>query len=294
MKAQIHSLIFVFLMLPVVKAQDISSNPVLDVEFDADYFAYGSEGKFGVIVLTGSGGGKANDTAGRIAAMGYDVLSVAYFDRAGSAIVPETLELIPLEYFSAPKKWLMERPKTRSDGVILYGLSKGAELALVLASFDDQYRTVVALAPSHVVWQGNPKDFSNIMSSPSSWSRQDKGLPFVPYISIEERDRLGFSNRHEASLSNGAAVENARIRVENINGPILLLSGDMDKNWPSSRMGTEICETVNTAGNASCNHIIYKAGDHLLSDYEPEYFGEVFQFLSSISTLPLHDERPNN
>ncbi|MBT6210887.1 MAG: hypothetical protein HOI35_12820 [Woeseia sp.] len=81
-----------------------------------------------------------------------------------SDLVPETLELISLEYFDAPKKWLMERSHTRGDGCSIYGLAKGAELALVLASHDSDYKAVVALAPSHVVGQGIPKNFSNLGS----------------------------------------------------------------------------------------------------------------------------------
>jgi esterase/lipase len=271
-----------------VEAQNAEPAPVSGVRFDANFFASGSYGKYGVIVLTGSNGGKADDTARLIANMGFDVLSLAYFDRAGSTLVPETLEMIPLEYFDAPKKWLMARNNTRDDGVIIYGLSKGAELALVLASHDIDYKAVVALAPSHVVWQGNPKNFADIMSSPSSWSLKGEPLPFVPYVSNEEKERMGFTNRHAASLTNREAVKRALIGVENINAPILLMSGGMDAMWPASKMGAEICLTVNSSRhNASCEHLIYEDGDHLLSNYQAESFAAVDRFLQSIhSTLP--------
>ena len=124
MKTQFILFLSLVLLLPASLAQDIQSSPVVGVDFDADFYDYGSADNYGVIVLTGSGGGKADYTATQIAAMGYDVLSLAYFDRSGSDVVPDTLELIPLEYFEAPKKWLMDRPNTRGDGVILYGLSK--------------------------------------------------------------------------------------------------------------------------------------------------------------------------
>ena len=97
-------IVFLALALPTVQAQNTEPTLVTDVSFDADHFASENSGRYGVIVLTGSEGGKANDTARLIAEMGYDVLSLAYFDRAGSAHVPETLEMIPLEYFDAPKK----------------------------------------------------------------------------------------------------------------------------------------------------------------------------------------------
>ncbi len=280
-----YVLIFLLaLVQPRVQAQDTKPAVVTDVGFDADHFASESSGRYGVIVLTGSGGGKANDTARLIAEMGHEVLSLAYFDRDGSALVPETLEMIPLEYFDAPKKWLMERSNTRNDGVVIYGLSKGAELALVLASHDKDYKAVIALAPSHVVWQGNPKSFSDLMSSPSSWSWKGQPLPFVPYVSNEQKESMGFTNRHAASLTNKVAVERALISVENIDAPILLLSGGMDANWPASKMGTEICSTVNsTHDDKLCTHLIYEEGDHLLSNYQSETLDAVAQFLQSVS-----------
>jgi uncharacterized protein len=264
-------IILACLINSVAQAQDA----VVDVNFDGDYFAGGCDNKPGVIVLTGSGGGKANDTAERIADMGHNVLSLSYFDRSGSDHVPETLELIPLEYFDAPKKWLAER----SDGVILYGLSKGAELALTLASHDADYWAVIALAPSKVVWQGNPKDFSKLMESPSSWSKDGEGIAFVPYISRDEQKKLGIDNRHAASLTNEAAVRDARIRVENIKVPMLLLSGGQDQSWPATEMANEVCAT---AGD-NCEHISFPEGDHLLSKYEVTYFAEVARFLNQFS-----------
>ncbi len=244
------------------------------VKFNGDYFEGGSPDKPGIIILGGSDGGKYSDRAMKIADMGYNVLALEYFNRSGADNVPETLELIPLEYFEEPKRWLA----LRNNGVILYGLSKGAELALVLASYDNEYKAVVALAPSKVVWQGNPKDFSKIMESPSSWSKDGEGLPFVPYISREEQQRLGFDNRHAASLTNVRAVEQARIDVQNIHMPVLLLSGGKDKSWPATEMAEEICSNI--GGN--CTHINYPDGDHLLTNYEVTVLAEIRKFLRGL------------
>ena len=48
--------------------------------------------------------------------------------------------MIPLEYFDAPKKWLKDRLETRNNGVIVIGVSKGAELSLLLASNNQDYK----------------------------------------------------------------------------------------------------------------------------------------------------------
>ncbi len=247
---------------------------VQGVKFNGDYYAGGGLDKPGIIVLGGSDGGKYNDRAQKIADLGYNVLALAYFDRSGADHVPETLELVPLEYFEAPKRWL----EARSNGVVLYGLSKGAELALVLASHVQGYKAVIALAPSMVVWQGNPKDFSRIMESPSSWSKDGKGLPFVSYISRVEQQRLGYDNRHEASLTNKQAVEAALINVNKIEVPMLLLSGGQDKSWPAADMAEVVCSHA----GGECNHITYAEGDHLLTNYDVTVLAEVRKFLSSL------------
>lgn len=261
-------------MLGLCSASAQAQEIVEDVEFDAEYYDSGDADQYGIIVLTGSGGGKANETSAHLAALGYNVLALSYFDRDGSPIVPKTLELISLEYLEAPRRWLA----TRTKGVVLYGLSKGAEFALAAASYDDDYIALIALAPSKAVWQGIPEDFSTIATAPSSWSRNGEGLSFVPYISKEEQEKTGLDNRHQASLTNVSAVEKALIKVENISIPILLLSGGKDKSWPSTSMGNDICAS---AGD-NCTHINYPEGDHLLSEFTVTMFEEVHKFIQSI------------
>ena len=214
------------LMLGIFTASAQAQEVVEGVDFDADYYDSGNADQYGIIVLTGSAGGKANDTSASLAALGYNVLSLSYFDWDGAAKVPKTLEMIPLEYLEAPRQWLAERTK----GVVLYGLSKGAEFALAATSYDDDYIAVVALAPSKVVWQGIPEDFSTVATAPSSWSRNGSGLAFVPYLSKEEQAATGLDNRHQASMTSEMSVEKATIKVENISVPILLLSGGADKS----------------------------------------------------------------
>jgi len=122
------------------------------------------------------------------------------------------------------------------------------------------------------------------MSSPSSWSWNGEPLPFVPYVSNEEKESMGFTNRHAASLTNKVAVEKALIGVENIDGPILLLSGGMDASWPATEMGPAICSVVNASNSEkSCTLLTYAEGDHLLTGYESETLDAVAEFLQSVS-----------
>jgi len=64
----------------------------------ATFFDHLSGPRPGVIIVSGSGGGLAEDQPALLASRGYAVLSLGYFGMEG---VPEDLTNIPLEYFGA-------------------------------------------------------------------------------------------------------------------------------------------------------------------------------------------------
>jgi len=243
---------------------------VKNSSFDADYYPGGDSTKHGIIILNGSGGKKWTSMAQRLAHHGYSVLALSYFNRGtDNGIVPDSLEMVPLEYFDAPKAWLKKQIETSNDGVILIGLSKGAELALVLSAHDSDYSGVIGLSPSTVVWAGIPKKMSTIMSAPSSWSYKGQGLPFVPYVTMSNLLKTGLkdktSDRHIASIAAYDNIESALIKVEKIKSPILVLSGGRDDMWPANEMATNICVRANLNKKvANCTHFNYENASHLL------------------------------
>ncbi|HEV8434327.1 MAG TPA: acyl-CoA thioester hydrolase/BAAT C-terminal domain-containing protein, partial [Thermoanaerobaculia bacterium] len=112
------------------------------------------EGKHpGVIVVSGSGGGipPAAGQAGGIASRGYVVLALAYFGVRG---LPSSLSYIPLEYFATALDWLRAQPSVDPERIAIVGISRGAELALLLASSIPTIHAVVAYVPSSVVISG--------------------------------------------------------------------------------------------------------------------------------------------
>jgi hypothetical protein len=50
--------------------------------------------------------------------LGYSVLALAYFKDDG---LSEKLEMTPLDYFDAPKQWLLNKRGTRNDGLVMVG-----------------------------------------------------------------------------------------------------------------------------------------------------------------------------
>ncbi|QPG04682.1 dienelactone hydrolase [Salinimonas marina] len=230
-------------------------------EFVANYYP-GSDTavKQVVMVLGGSEGGLPVKLAQAVADQGYPALALAYFKKEG---LPEELENIPLEYFTKAKSWLMHNEQVNADQIVLLGWSKGAELALLLASTDSDFRHVVAIAPSSVVWAGILNDWQKVPGS--SWTQGSKPLAHVPFNPNAPVTSL--LDLYTQSLDNRADNGQADIPVENIKGKVFLYSGGQDKIWPSSRMASAICEKMQSNETSSCNHYDHKELDHLL-DYK--------------------------
>jgi dienelactone hydrolase len=71
---------------------------------------------------------------------------------------------------------------------------------------------------------------------------------------------------YDAALDNLDAVRDAAIPVELINGPIMLVSGDSDRMWPSTRMAEKITRRLAEHGRADrVTHLRYQAAGHSLS-----------------------------
>jgi hypothetical protein len=236
----------------------------------ADLFHDGSgQPRKAIVMMGGSEGGKtwsASVIKGHInelVNLGYTLLSLAYFKYPG---LPQTLEEIPLEYFEKAFDWLSRRPEVIPGGLALIGGSKGAEVSLILGSMHPEVKAVVAMSPTHVVWQGFPKMGATKITMPmSSWTYQGKALPYVPY-------EVGTWNlmtvllgkllkRHEKSLQNTTKVAEALIAVEKIQGPVLLISGKRDNMWPSSPMSEQIISRLDEKGFPFHHqHIAYDTG----------------------------------
>lgn len=193
-----------------------------------------------VICLSGSSGSIKENDAALLASHGYCTLALAYF---GSEFLPSGLVEIPLEYFLTAIRWLQSSPFVTPEHIAIMGISKGAEAALLLAATFPALTSVIAYAPSSVVWEGLPATEADV--DKSSWSLRGSPLPFLPYnisvtvqqvIDAQKQADLPVSYRplYLTSLTDQAGVERATIPVEQIQGPILLISGRDDQMWPSN------------------------------------------------------------
>ena len=239
------------------------------------------EGPFPVIIVLGGsegGDGGSRGSAPRFLEQGYAVLGLPYYSPGYLPAerrlpdLPEAFASIPLEKLEIARDWLRERDDVKADGIGLYGVSKGAEFVLAGASRIDGFAAVVAIVPSDVIWEGwgpNAKP-----GEVSSFSWQGEALPFVPYLGMEEEFKKyaipGATVRLRTPQDAGrrafpGRVPAARIRVEDIDEPVLVAGGDADNTWNSGAMAQNISERRAEAGGLETIALIYPEASHALS-----------------------------
>jgi dienelactone hydrolase len=236
------------------------------------YIPPGRERRRVVIVLGGSGGGYDLDKAALLSRHGFATLALAYF---GVPPLPEWLHRVPLEYFGRAIEWLGAQEELEASNVGVLGVSRGAELALLIASRFPQVRAVAAYAPSAVAWDSGGHDRVTGEAIPC-WTWDGRAIPSVPlplrgFIARSAipvgllRRPVKFRNLFRRALRNRLAVEHAAIPAEQIRGPMLLISGGNDCVWPAQRMAETIVARLRSHGfTHGVEHVNYPRAGHSL------------------------------
>lgn len=245
---------------------------------NTDAILYKSAKQNGLLVvgLGGSEGGNAwasnywKKVRDQFIDEGYSFLAVGYFKTKNS---PKELDRIGIDdiyaMISEAKK------KSNSSKTAIVGGSRGADLALLLASYYSDINCVVGLSSSHVVFPGNTTHFLT-----SSWTYQGEELPFVPVndASVPFIMSGDLRGAFSSMLQDKVAADKAAIKVEKIKGSVLLLSGTKDEICPSSEMSDEMIERLKENSFAyPYEHVKYEGGHG-----EPlKHFDKVFEFLKT-------------
>jgi len=164
-----------------------------------------------VLLLGGSEGGMSMGfPAEMLAAHGYPALSLAYFKEPG---LPPALANIPLEYFTRALAVLRRQPGVDPKRVLVFGVSRGSEAALLLGShFPEAVNGVIVGVPSSVVNRGYPD------AATAAWTHGGKPVPAA-----------GLADLNTATPADSRSI----IAVERIRGPILTVCGVRDAEWVS-------------------------------------------------------------
>lgn len=194
-----------------------------------------------IIVLGGSEGGLREGNAALLASYGFNTLALAYF---GIENLPKELVNIPLDYIEKAIGWLSDNPNVDSTKIGIFGTSKGGELALLSASMFPSIKAVVGYVPSGVVYPGISQSAHGV----SSWQFKGESLPFaygeVPKEVVREFNEtmhIGKPISWRKTYQYWAMGEkHAEIKVEDIHGPILLISGVDDQLWPADLLSEKV------------------------------------------------------
>jgi dienelactone hydrolase len=201
---------------------------------------------------------------------GYAILAIGYFNADGT---PRNLDRISLDAISDTIMNIAKNSKIDESKIALIGGSKGGELILNLASRFNQYRAVIAMSTSNVsfpaiTWSSNT----------SSWTYKGNEVTYVPapLKTISPALKGDHYTAFSMMLEDETAVKNAEIQVENINGPILMLSGKDDDQWPATLMSNRIIERLKENNFKFHKEHIILDGGHV----EPlKQFNLVYDFL---------------
>ena len=230
-----------FFMTGDIKHQNISD------EFVGEFFYTENADYQTIIWLGGSGSGLGVNSpiAAVLASHGFNVLSLPFFGDKG---LPAQLSEIPLEYFERVFAWLSKNPMTSGKEVCILGMSKGAELALILASRYPFITRVALFAPHAYCFQGLA--FKNV----SSWTCAGKSLPFIQLKNrwvfasmisgFIKNKPFQFTDTYRKGLHDAQNKEAARIKIENAQADLLIFTSKQCGMWNTYDGSVEIMNTL--------------------------------------------------
>ena len=232
--------------------------------FKANYCSNKDSKNMATIVLVG-GGQWGDYWAQEFAKAGFSGLSLKY---TGGEDLPMFPEEINLEYFENAINWLRSQPEVDAEKIVVMGASRNAELSLVIAAtLNNLISGVIAYAPSSVSWSNTFLPYNSDDLKPS-WKYKGLDIPYIPMDKLEGNNssNIQFLDYWKGGLAKTEYIDLAAIKVEEINGPILLFSGKDDQVWPSDSMANMIEKRLKTNDfKYPIHNIQYENAGHLIS-----------------------------
>ena len=206
-------------------------------------------------------------------AHGLTALALAYVMEEG---LPRQFYHVPIDPLEAAAVRLHNMGYEK---VGLWGISKGAELALTAGSLlPGRVNAVVAVAPMNTVCQGFSKAKGITIMPGSTWTFHGEEVPYSSF----GMDRFPLGKVLQKSLKARELTmydlyiplvtnpkPNAVIRAEKITGPVLLISSKMDTMWPSEPAAEQVMKRLRQYNFPYFyQHLSYDHGGHLFVPME--------------------------
>jgi dienelactone hydrolase len=210
----------------------------------------------GIVLLHGSEGGSAgyiDEDGMRLAEDGFAVLSFCWFGCPGR---PDQILRIPLEDTVAAVTWLRDSDAVAGKPVGVYGVSRGAEQAVLLGSLlagTATVATVAVHAPSDTVVASYDPETG---SSPYEYDPETGEYVLAPAWTWQGEPLWGERTDF--------GEPGPRIRVEDYPGAMYLSHGTADDLWPVAR--SQHIEQARDAAGLETEAHYWQGEGHILMD----------------------------
>ncbi|XP_073489170.1 acyl-coenzyme A amino acid N-acyltransferase 1-like isoform X2 [Aquarana catesbeiana] len=248
-------------------AADVQRTQIRDGRLRGTIFSPAGTGPYpGIIDLFGGGGGLAEYRASLLASRGFVVFALAYF---GYEDLPRSFQKLDLEYFEEATDLLLKHPKVAGPKLGVLGVSKGAEIGLLLASYLPQIGATVSINGSCNIYGSTIYHRGKVLI---------KGAPYIAEKTVITKE--GFMST--AGLYEPRA--DSLIPVERASGHILFLASAADQYYNSQQFAQFPFYRLMRNEKTKSRMIIYPGAGHLI---EPPGFP--FSYASHLrgQNLPL-------
>lgn len=264
---------------PSAQTVALVETPIAGFPYARLYRLPGQKKRPVIVILAGAEGG---DDAGKrfgpiLARLGYAAVSLPYYSPNWGEYgpppphpdLPGSFIDIRIDQLAKLRDTLGKMHGLNISRFGLFGGSKGSEFSLIAASQYPWITSVVAYAPSDLVWEGWGLEMVEAEGTRSSFSIDGRPLPFMPYRGFVAGLAAGPAADLRAIHENGRAdhaakEEAARIAVERYRGPLLLIAGDADALWNSGRMARNIVAS-RTKARLRTEALLYPDAGHDLA-----------------------------
>ena len=203
---------------------------------------------------------------------GMPVIAMAYWNAPGT---PQDVELSPVEYLQRACRWL--RGRGYHPGA--WGISLGGLYVLLCASLFPEIECVVAASPIHALFQCGSFTHGLHFAGNSPFSYEGKPLPYVkaadPDRMLKQAKRNLLFKREPDMLYYYDILKEphdpaADVKVENIQAPVLLISGGEDVMVPADWVCEEVIRRLDAHGFAYPHkHLNYPVLSHYACPIRP-------------------------
>ncbi|XP_078515775.1 acyl-coenzyme A thioesterase 1-like [Lissotriton helveticus] len=244
--------------------------PVREGKVRATLFVPPGPGPFPAVVdLYGTAGGLPEYRASLLANRGFVTLALAYF---GFEDLPKGVDEFHLDYFGSAVEFLKKQQQVKLSGIGVLGISKGADLALSMATFLPGIKAAVSISGCGV----------NTFAPLHGDGFTVAGLPFSP-------DRIQFTEDNVVNFlealddPSDPAHKDCHIPVEKSSAAFLFLSGVDDQNSKSVLFCRDPIERLQRHGK-QVEVRNYDGAGHLL---EPPYLPVCHASFHKLMGMPV-------